>query len=116
MGATNDLELARGDTSTREFILEDPEGDRFDPTGFTLSFFLELKSVTPAGSSPQTGAGTFVIVDGPNGVVSYTFAAADTAVAGVYRFQIEAFNTPQRETFPQDGYLQLESVADLGDG
>jgi hypothetical protein len=113
--SVNDLELARDDTSTRSFVLKSPDGSRFDPTGFTLGFYFELESTTPPGGAGQTGAGSFAIVDGPNGVISYTFAAADTAVAGVYRFQIEALSGAQRETFPQGGYKRLQVFADLGD-
>lgn len=116
--ASTDFELKRNDTSTRTFILKNPDGSRFDLTGYgpgDLAFFFELDSVTPIGSSPETGAGTFVILDAVNGVVSYTFAAADTDTVGIYRGEIEALLGASRETFPQDEWFTFEVTQDLGD-
>ena len=118
--ATFDFQIKRNDTSTRTFILKNPDGSRFDLSAYApgdLSFFFELLTVDPPGSSPSTGVGTFAITDATNGEVQYTFAAADTATAGEYRGEIEALLGADRETFPQDpDYFTFKIPADLGQG
>lgn len=124
MGVTTDFQLKQDDTSTRTFVLREPDGSskgkRFDLTGYVpgdLAFFFEPQDTTPPGSALITGAGTFAIAADPtSGEVSYTFAAGDTGnMAGVYRWEIETLNAGVRNTFPQEGYGTLELVADLGD-
>lgn len=118
MAGPSDFELKQGDTSIRSFILRNPDDSRFDLTGYVvgdLAFFFELESVTPVGSAPSTGVGTFVITDAANGEITYQFAAADTSTVGVFRGEIEALLVALRNTFPQDGFFQFEVFADLGD-
>lgn len=112
----SDFQLKRNDRSTRQFRLLLPDGTAFDPTGLTLSFFFQLESLDDAGAK-ITGTGLFTVVDGPNGIVTYKFSAADTATAGTYRGCIEATDgVDVRETFPQDGWFTFEIFRDLGDG
>lgn len=116
--AATDFELKRNDTSTRTFILFNPDGSRFDLTGYApadLAFFFQLQSLDDAGAK-VTGVGVFAIVGDPTeAVVTYAFAAADTATAGVYRGEIEALLGAVRNTFPQDEWFTFEITRDLGD-
>ena len=128
MAAPTDFQLKQGDTSTRTFRLREPDGTpdgkAFNLTGYApgdLAFFFELaidangNTITP-GTPPQfTGGGTFVIVDAEAGIVTYTFDAADTATAGIFRGEIEALLGAARNTFPQDDYFTFENYTDLGD-
>lgn len=80
-----------------------------DVTGATVRFHMRDESdqlvVDAAGS----------VVDGPNGVVRYTWAPADTAVAGVFKgeFQI-TFPSTKIRTFPNPGAITITINADLG--
>jgi len=123
MGVT-DFQLKQGDTSTRTFVLREPDGSakgrRFDLTAYVaadLAFFFEPIETDPPGTALITGAGVFAIgADPTSGEVAYTFAAADTGnAAGDYRWEIETLLGATRNTFPQGGYGTLELVADLGD-
>lgn len=55
-------------------------------TTATLTAFLRNRSTLAVTS----GAGTFVVTDGPNGVATYTPAAADAATAGEYEWRFVA--------------------------
>lgn len=96
------------------FTLVNPDGTRFDPTGYSLQLNFQLKGDTPAKPA-EVGAGSFSIVDADEGEVSYSLDAADTDTAGTYRLEIEALNGSDRRTFPQKGYVELLIDQDLGD-
>lgn len=122
--SVTDFQLKQGDTSTRTFVLREPDGSakgqRVNLTGYAggdLAFFFEPLATDPPGSALITGAGSFVIAADPlTGEVAYTFAAADTGnAAGDYRWEIETLLGAARNTYPQGGYGTLELVADLGD-
>jgi hypothetical protein len=54
------------------------------------------------------------IVDAANGVVEYTWTAADTAVAGQYNAEFQVTQTSGKiMTFPNDGYIQIQIIPDL---
>ena len=57
------------------------------------------------------GAGTTTKADAANGVVTYTFAAADTAVRGVFDCDMEVTFADKVITFPRPGNktLQIEN-------
>jgi hypothetical protein len=78
-----------------------------DLTGATVKLILVGVTVT------ITGACT--LVDAVNGVVRYTWANGDLAVAGDYSGEFEVtFSTGKIETFPSDSYFTLTVKADLG--
>lgn len=61
----------------------DNDGNPINLTGFTASIEIESRPVTPG-----LGTGTVAITDIPNGIVSYTWVAADMMIVGFYRLQI----------------------------
>lgn len=62
--------------------------------------------VTNAAASITTAA---------TGQVAYTWVSGDTALAGVFKAEFEVtWSTGKKQTFPNDSYLQVKIVADLG--
>lgn len=65
--------------------------------------------------STVTVTGGCTVVDPVNGVVSYAWAVGDLAVADNYQVEFEiTWNTGTIETVPNDGYMNVSVVADLG--
>jgi hypothetical protein len=72
------------------------------------SIRLLLKGATAAVSGVMTK------VTASAGIVSYDWQAADTAVPGDYKGEIEVtWPGPKVETFPNDSYFTVTVVADL---
>lgn len=55
-----------------------------------------------------------MVVDAPNGVVVYTWVAADVDTAGTFLAEWEvAFPDGKIQTFPNDGHVKVNIVEDL---
>jgi hypothetical protein len=95
-------------------VIYDADGVPLDLTGGTVA--LVMRAIT--SNTPITLAGTVTVTDAPNGVVSYAWNAADTAVVGIYQAE---FVVTQADTtiytYPNDGYLEVsveESLSTTG--
>lgn len=95
------------------------QSDPLDPTNqipvdltaaTQVKFFMRL--------TPNTGilevAGDATITDAPNGMVQYTWVAADTDTAGSYIAEFEVHWGTDTQTFPSDDYLAITVKDDLG--
>jgi hypothetical protein len=77
-------------------------------TGFTVAFVMEKinddNTVTELVNSAAT------ITDAATGMVEYRWSGSDTAVAGTHkgRFIITETATSKPETFPEQGYIDIE--------
>src|SRR5689334_4269609 len=55
------------------------------------------------------------VLDAPNGLVKYSWEEVDTDEAGNYKGEFEVeFSDGRLETFPNDKYLNIKVVVDLG--
>lgn len=106
--------LKRGDTlPTMEVELLKPDLSAYDPSGGTVTLHVRLRS-------GATLSRTMIIHDGPNGLVRYSWLAADwtgtpALVAGVHRMEYEVVGPGlARLTFPTEGYDALNVSDDLG--
>jgi len=62
-----------------------------------------------------TVTGNCTVTDAPNGIVTYTWATGDLNTADTYNLEFEiTWNTGKVETVPNDSYLTVKVVADLG--
>lgn len=82
------------------------DGSIPDLTGATVRFKM---------GSPVPINGIADIVNAVGGVVEYPWAGADTASAGNFRGEFEVtYGSGKLETFPNDGYLVIQILEDLG--
>ena len=89
--------------------LKDSSGANVDVTGGTVKFIM----MAVGGGSPKVNA-TATIVDGPNGIVSYTPISADTDTPGSYTAEWEVtYLSGAKQTFPDPGYNTVTVTADL---
>lgn len=88
------------------------DGTPVDVTGATVRFFM---SALTGGTAKVSGAAT--IVSGTDGEVQYAWAGTDTDTAGDYMAEWEVkFPSTKRLTFPNNGYLAIQILPDLGQG
>ena len=100
-----DFALKESDVfSTWEHTLEDRDGNPIDVSAVTG---VSLTVRAPDGTVAVDGAAA-TIVDGPNGVVSYTFSEADLTTAGGHdaEWEIE-HSTGVVQYIPFDDYLTV---------
>jgi hypothetical protein len=85
-----------------------PGATAVDLTGATVKFIMKL----PAGAVKVNAVA--VVVTPASGIVRYDWLAIDTDVAGTYDAEWEVtFTGGKKQTFPTDGYLSVNVVADL---
>ena len=85
--------------------------DKNGPINLTSATAVKL--ILKFGTTSVVGAMTKT--DAANGVVTYTWAAGSTAVAGTYKGEVEiTWATGKIETVPNDGYFEVIIMADLG--
>lgn len=106
-----DFAIKEKDThSTWEFTLEDRDGNPIDVSGANG---VALTVVGPDGST-AVDAATATIVDGPNGIVSYTFADGDLTTEGGHDAEWEITHaTSDVEYVPYDDYLTVYVESNL---
>jgi hypothetical protein len=93
-----------------EATLRDGLGNAIDLTGTTVTFAMQALDgrVVIADAS-------VTIVDAPGGKVRYSWAAADTAVAGRYQAEFHVtFGGGTRVSVPSEGYLDVVVEDRLG--
>jgi BppU N-terminal domain len=99
-----DLVLRQGDTTPalQQTIL-DASGNVVNLTGATVTFVMRaLTSTTPVVNTNAT------ILNAANGTVQYSWAAADTATAGLYMGEFHVtLSGGGTYTYPNDGYLDI---------
>jgi hypothetical protein len=92
--------------------LTDENGNPYNLTGFTVTFI-----ATVGLTGTPTISATATLTDAANGIVSYTPILADTALAGDFNVQWQAFKSGspnQKISFPNDApYPVLHIDADL---
>lgn len=89
--------------------LLDSAGAPVDVTNAAVKFIM----MASGGGSPKVN-GVGAIVDGPNGIVSYTPISSDTDTPGVYTAEWEVvYLAGGKQTFPDPGYNTVTITADL---
>lgn len=105
------ISIKRGDRKPPMTSTLTSGGGAVNLTGATsVKFIMTLLGA----SSPKVNAAAAFDPDRATGKVSYEWGATDTDTAGVYRAEWEVTwpgSLPQ--TFPSDGYIWVEVVADL---
>lgn len=78
-------------------------------TATSVKFLMSNAIVGTVASAAAT------ITDAVNGGVAYTWSPGDTDVAGTYKAEFEVtWSSGKKQTFPNDSYLQVKILADLG--
>lgn len=115
-----DFTIKRNDTRPRlvTTLLTDfgtaQEGPLDLTTATAVKFLMRLASAAP-GSVPKVNA-VAAISDAAAGVVTYTWAVGDTDVAGTFEGEFQVtWSDDGVETVPNDTYISIEVVDDLGD-
>ena len=84
-----------------QVTLKNADGTVEDPTGNTPTFFMKsldgLKTVT----------GVAAIVDGPNGIVKFTWSGTDTDTVGNYQAKFEITVGGAQRSFPAAGHISV---------
>jgi hypothetical protein len=104
-----DFSIKRNDTRPVLDLICERAGP-FNLTGYSCVAIMTLAS----GGAPKINRQPITIDDAANGLVSYTFDAAETDTEGVYNFEVEATNGAQIITFPTEGFFTVEVWEDLG--
>lgn len=82
-------------------------------TGATVKFLMKLEGAMPSAAPKVSAAAT--IVDPVNGIVRYDWATDDTNIPGNYRAEFEVtYANGKSRTFPNEDYLPVRVVGDLG--
>ncbi len=86
-----------------------------DLTSASAVKFLMRSESAPAGSAPKVNAAA-TISDAAAGIVTYTWVDGDTDTEGIFEgeFQI-TWSDDGVETIPNDSYISIQVVDDLGD-
>lgn len=105
--------IKQGDTlPVLEATITKADGSALDLTNATAVVFrMRNVNARPAGTFKVNAAATFV--DKPNGIVRYTFTAADTNAPGSYAGEFVVSFGGDQQTVPTVGYLAV-SVLDAG--
>lgn len=105
------MKIKQNDTKPLEVTLT-VNRKKINLTGSTVRFSMKPAVV---GAGPSVVRQLATIVDALNGDVLYPWTSVDTSVAGIYRAEFEVTDTAGKvETYPTEGYLDIEIVADLG--
>ena len=102
--------LKRGDTRTAiKATLKNPTGIAVDLTNASVKFIM----ADPYGTVKINR--TAEIQDAPTGIVWFVFEPPETSVAGTYQAEFEVtFGDGRIDTYPNDDYLNVGIISDLG--
>lgn len=90
-------------------ILEDGGGDPINLDGATVRFHMRA-----VGSSAVKVDASASVISAINGIVRYSWSAADTDTIGSYQAEFEVtYSDASIETFPNNGYVRVEIVDDI---
>jgi len=91
--------------------LTDNDGSAINLTSATgVKFLMKL----PGSSSAKIDSAG-VVSDASNGKVTYQWAGTNTDTSGVYDAEFEVdWGSSQYQTFPANGYIEVEIIDDLG--
>lgn len=105
-----DVTIKRGDTrNCIKAILKDSAGSPVDLTGCEVKFHM-----APLCRPAIVSRGAH-IEDAAAGEVWVVWAPGETDTTGVYRAEFEVvYEDGRRETFPNDGYISIQILKDLG--
>ena len=105
-----DITIKRGDTrNCIKAILKNASGAPVDLTGCSVSFHMAPLN------RPAVISRAAHIEDAAAGEVWVVWAPGETDTAGVYRAEFEVvYQDGRRETFPNDGYISIQILNDLG--
>lgn len=110
-----DVMIKRGDTRTAiKANLKNAMGDPVDLTNCSVYFHMALlgRSVAELVVSRRAH-----IQDVLTGEVWVVWAPGETDIAGIYRAEFEViYQDGKRETFPNNGYIGVQIINDLGQG
>ena len=105
-----DITIKRGDTrNCIKAVLKDARGAPVDLTGCSVRFYM-----APLNRAAIISRAAHV-EDAAAGEVWLVWASGDTDTSGVYRAEFEVvYQDGRRETFPNDGYISIQIIDDLG--
>lgn len=105
-----DVTIKRGDTrNCIKAVLKDATGSPVNLTGCEVKFLM-----APLGRQANCSRAAH-IQDALNGEVWVVWAPGETDISGVYRAEFEVlYDDGKRETFPNDGYINIQILNDLG--
>ena len=105
-----DITLKRGDTRHAiKAILKDNDGDPVDLTGCEVKFIM-----APLGR-PAAIDREVHVQDAGAGEVWVVWVPGDTDISGIYRAEFKVtYLDGRKETFPNDGYIGINIMNDLG--
>jgi hypothetical protein len=104
-----DVTIKRGDTRHAiRAVLKDATGSPVNLTGCAVSFHM-----APLGRSAVVNR-QVDIHDIAGGEVWVVWSPGETDVSGVYRAEFQVvYGDGRRETFPNDGYINIQILSDL---
>lgn len=106
-----DFYIKRGDTKEPIAATLSDENGAVDVTGAAVKFLMRRKTT---GAVKVNSAGQ--IVDGAAGTVRYEWSAEDTDTEGEYQAEWQVtFADARVQTFPNDSYIEVKVVKDIGD-
>jgi len=97
------ITLKQNDTGIGILSTLSNENGPVDLLGATVLFYMGEHAISPTAQ------------DEINGVLLVTFNSIHTVVTGLFKAEFEVkFSDGRVETFPNDGYLQVNIIKDLG--
>jgi hypothetical protein len=108
-----DLTLKRNDTRPT-IVINLKEGNPASPTAINLTTAVSVKLIMKMGATTITRPAT--VTNPSGGQITVTFLAADTQTSGDYQAEVEITwdASGNKETVPNDGYLAIRIIDDLG--
>jgi hypothetical protein len=109
--ASQTFNIKQNDTSPAlEAYLRDSRGRAVNLTGATVVFHMRLQS---SGEAKITD-GSVTLTTATQGLVSYSFTAANTDTSGIYQAEFQVtFSGGAIETFPNDDYIKVVVTDDV---
>jgi len=109
--------IKRGDTSPalRQRLVPSQETQNHGITGYNAVKFFMRDASTYELIVSATDDDNITIIDAEDGAVEYQWQPGDTSKSGIYEAEWEVtYFDNSVETFPNDGYVEIEILEDLG--